>query len=131
MLVPIVLAAPALISGLSLWFDWGPQWPALAIVLAGATLALMLDYRRALRCGLVGAGAGLLTCPLLLLLGNPAWYLFVTWMTSAIVLPALLIPLLFAPPELAKAPYQSPPMTQVDAETAEQLAAIQRNQHNP
>jgi hypothetical protein len=138
MLVPVVLAAPALTAGLSLWFDWGPQWTALAIVLAVALLALFLDYRRALRYGLVGAGAGLITCPLLLLLGSPAWYLFVTWIGTAMVLPALLVPLLFDPPQLSRT--EQPPkqsierstgrLTQTDTETLEQLAAVPRVGHD-
>lgn len=116
MLVPIVLAAPAAIAGLSLWFDWGPQWPGLAIVLAGGLLALVLDFRRALRYGLMGAGVGLLTSPLLLLLGHPAWYLFVTWILAAGVLPALLVPLLMNPPESIHTPNYVPPKTQFEGD---------------
>jgi hypothetical protein len=125
MLVPIVLAAPALVSGVSLWLGWGPEWTALSILLAAAVLALVLDFRRALRYGTFGAGAGLVTSPLLWLLGASAWYFYVTWITGAMVLPALLAPLLFAPSPHSTTP-QTQRMAQVDAETLEQLAAIQR-----
>lgn len=130
MLVPIVLAAPALTAGLSLWFDWGPQWTALAILLAATLLALFLDYRRALRYGLAGAAAGLITCPLLLLLGAPAWYLFAIWILAATALPALLAPLLFNPAPPAQGPPATQQMAQTDAETLEKLAAIQQSGHD-
>ena len=130
MLVPIVLAAPALTAGLSLWFEWGPQWTALAIFLAAALLALSLDHRCALRYGRFGAAAGLLTCPLLMLLNNPAWYLFVIWVLAAAALPALSAALLFDPPQQAHAQPATHAMVQADAETLEQLAARQRSGHD-
>lgn len=97
MLVPIVLAAPAVIAGLCLWFDWGPQWPGLTVVLSGVLLALVLDYRRALRYGFFGILAGLATSPLLLLLGYSDWYLIATWVIGISVVPALLVPLMMTP----------------------------------
>lgn len=130
MLVPIVLAAPALVSGVSLWFDWGPLWPAVSILLAVASLALALDYRRALRCGAAGALVGLLTSPLLLLLGSPGWPLFGAWIASAVSVSALVTPLLLAPPALSGAQQHVQSMTQADAETLEQLAAIQRKRRD-
>ena len=123
MLVPIVLAAPAAIAGLSLWFDWGPQWPGLAIVLAGWLLALVLDFSRALRFGLIGAVVGLLTCPLLLLLDQPAWYLFATWILGVSALPALLIPLLLNPPESTRASSFGPQMTRREADGSDSMVA--------
>ena len=127
MLVPIVLAAPALVSGLSLWFDWGPLWPAISLLLAAALLALALDFRRALRCGVIGAAAGLATCPALLLVGHPGWSIFAAWITGAIVLFALVAPLLLAPPGRAEAQQQPvESLAPAEAETLEQLAAIGR-----
>lgn len=120
MLVPIVLIIPALIAGLSLWYNWGPLWPALAIVLAGAMLALVLDYRRALRFGLLGAVVGLITCPALLLLNRSDWYLFITWITSVMVLAALLVPLVLLPDEK---PEQRAQVQPAEVEAVERLGA--------
>jgi hypothetical protein len=127
MLVPILLAAPAVLSGLSLWFNWGPQWPAFSIVLAGACLALVLDFRRALRFGFFGAWVGLATCPvLLLLLDHPVPYIFVTWIASAIVVPALLIPLLVNPAERSGAEQRASSTAHSDAEALNRLGAPPR-----
>ena len=130
MLVPIVLAAPALVSGVSLWFDWGPQWPVVSLLLAVASLALALDFRRALRCGAAGAFVGLLTSPLLLLLGSPGWPLFGAWIASAIAVSALVTPLLLTPAGTSGAQQHAQSMAQADAETLEQLAAIQRRRRD-
>jgi len=123
MLVPVVLAAPALVAGLSVWFDWGPEWPALAIFLAGVALALALDPRRALRGGLIGAGIGLITCPVLLLLGQPDWLLFAIWIGGAVALAALLVPLLFGAPTRPSASRYPHQPAQRDADTLESMAA--------
>jgi hypothetical protein len=95
MVVPALLAVPALVSGLSIWNHWGPQWVALAGAATIAILALIVDIERALRWALVGAAVGLATSPVLLLLHNATWEWFGWWVTGAALGTALLVPLLW------------------------------------
>jgi hypothetical protein len=95
MVVPALLAVPALVSGLSIWNHWGPQWVALACAATIAILALIVDMERALRWALVGAAVGLVTSPVLLLLPSATWEWFGWWVTGAALGAALLVPLLW------------------------------------
>jgi hypothetical protein len=95
MLVPAVLAAPALISGLSIWFDWGPDLLLLALAAATAVLAALVDHTRALRWALIGGALGAITSPLLLLQPDHSWTLFAWWLACFALAAALLVPLLW------------------------------------
>jgi hypothetical protein len=132
MFVPAILAVPALVSGLSIWFQWGPDWFALSIAVTGAVLALVLDCRRALRWAFLGAGLGVATCPLLLLLDKPAWTLFAWWIAGMALIPALLVPLLWSPAPSPSVRRSSRKPTPAESEAAlERLAALsQRVSHD-
>jgi hypothetical protein len=95
MFVPLILFVPALISGLSIWNQWGPHWLMLSLAAAAALLAVLIDFGRAWRWGLVGAALGLITSPLLLLFAQPNWTGFGWWVAVATLLTALIVPLVW------------------------------------
>jgi hypothetical protein len=95
MFVPLILFVPALVSGLSIWNQWGPQWLLLSIALAVALLAVMVDFRRAWRWALVGGALGLVTSPLLLLFARPDWTGFGWWIAIPALMTALIVPLVW------------------------------------
>jgi hypothetical protein len=95
MFVPLALLVPAVISGLSIWNDWGPHWLMLSIAATAGLLALLIDRRHAWRWGAVGGAIGLVTSPLLLLLGRANWSAFGWWVTICALAAALVLPLVW------------------------------------
>lgn len=95
MLVPATLVVPAFISGISIWNSWSPHWLLISIAVTAALLALLIDYRRAVRWAVVGIFLGLLTSPALLLVPRSDRALFAWWIIAAALLTAFLVPLMW------------------------------------
>jgi hypothetical protein len=118
MLVPAILIVPAFISGISIWNSWGPHWLLVSIAVTAALLALLIDYRRALRWALVGFLLGVVTSPVLLLVPHWDRALFAWWIIAVALLTAFLVPLFWAgstPPSKQQSLSRSP---QSEAEKA-------------
>jgi hypothetical protein len=115
MLVPAILVVPAVISGLSIWNNWGPHWFMSSIAVAAALLALIIDHEHALRYALIGAGLGLITSPILLLFSKPDLGLFGWWVTAAALTVAFVVPLMWkssSPPQQQSSPEPLPADTE-------------------
>lgn len=95
MLVPAILVVPAFISGISIWNNWSPHWLLISIAVTAALLALLVDYRRAVRWAVVGIFLGLITSPLLLLVPQADKALFAWWIIAVALLTAFLLPLMW------------------------------------
>ena len=95
MLVPAILVVPAFISGISIWNSWPPHWLLISIAVTAALLALLVDYRRAVRWAVVGIFLGLITSPVLLLFPRADRALFAWWIMAVALLTAFLMPLMW------------------------------------
>ncbi len=95
MLVPAILVVPAFISGISIWNSWSPHWLLISIAVTAALLALLIDYRRAVRWAVVGIFLGLITSPVLFLFPLADKALFAWWIIAVALLTAFLVPLMW------------------------------------
>ncbi len=115
MLVPAILVVPAIISGISIWNSWSPHWLLISIAVTAALLALLVDYRRAVRWGVVGMLLGLISSPVLLLFRGSDKALFAWWIMAVALSTAFLVPLMWggatppAPPRPPPAPLPGDP----------------------
>jgi hypothetical protein len=108
MLVPPILAVPALVSGLSIWHHWGPHLLLLSLAGTTALLALIVNHERALRWGIIGSVIGLITSPLLLLYAGRSGTHFAWWIAATALALALLVPLLWDTAAPARRPRPTP-----------------------
>jgi hypothetical protein len=113
MLVPAILVVPAFISGISIWNSWSPHWLLISIAVTAALLALLIDYRRAVRWALVGILLGAATSPVLLLFPHADKALFAWWTIAVALLTAFLVPLMAGSPQ-PRSQLPAPQMSQPD-----------------
>lgn len=98
MLVPAILVVPAFISGISIWNSWSPHWLLISIAVTAALLALLVDYRRAVRWAVVGILLGALTSPVLFLFSHADRALVAWWIIAVALVTAFLMPLVWGGP---------------------------------